>query len=325
MEGVFDAPMRALIAEAGGFDYAVSEFIRVSNQKIKASAIAKAIPELAGKRLGRAAALPVQVQLLGADPILLAETAIEACSAGARAIDFNFGCPSPTVIRRNGGSALLQNPSLIARILSETRKMLPAVVPVSAKIRLGWASPGEVFEIAQAVRDGGASWLTVHARTKKELYRPGVHWEPLLRLNEDLGIPVIANGDLFTLDDLEKCLAATACRHFMLGRGVLLDPFLGQIFSASLGIQRHPGILGAPEQDGTVSDLALAMRRFIELAEVYARNNGYVLSRAKQWLGLIRIIRPEHVPRALMTAIGKSRNIHDLMTILDRERTRQAE
>lgn len=154
MEGVMDPPMRALIADVGGFDYGVSEFVRVGQRVISAREILAAIPDLNGPVYGTAK-LPLQLQLLGDSPERMAATAIEGCLAGARAIDINFGCPAPTVLRCSGGAALLKSPSRLTEIVHAVRKALPTAIPVSAKVRLGWDDPGEVDAIAQAVQDGG--------------------------------------------------------------------------------------------------------------------------------------------------------------------------
>jgi tRNA-dihydrouridine synthase C len=233
MEGVMDAPMRALIADLGGFDYGVSEFVRVGQEAVTAQTILHEIPDLTGPVFG-SARLPLQLQLLGDEPELMAATAVEGCLAGARAIDINFGCPAPTILRRSGGAALLRTPCAITEIVSAVRKALPPVIPVSAKIRLGWDNPNDVDVIARAVEEGGANWITIHARTKQERYQPGVHWDAVARVKSRLSIPVVANGDLFTAEDVTRCIAETGCNHFMIGRGILKDPFLAHDIRASL-------------------------------------------------------------------------------------------
>jgi tRNA-dihydrouridine synthase C len=224
MEGAMDAPMRALIADLGGFDYGVSEFIRVKSEVIRAAQILRDIPDLNKPVFGTAkltTKLPLQLQLLGDSAELMAASAVEGCIAGARAIDINFGCPAPTILRHSGGAALLKTPCAITEIVGAVRTALPASISVSAKIRLGWQSADEVDAIARAVEDGGANWITIHARTKLEGYKPGVHWDAVARVKSRLSIPVIANGDLFTAADVTRCAAETGCSHFMIGRGIL--------------------------------------------------------------------------------------------------------
>src|SRR5262249_40055538 len=137
MEGVTDAPMRALLSERGGFTYCVSEFLRVSRDVPPARVFHEFLPELrSGCRTP--SGLPVHLQLLGGDSEKMAQSALLACQLGAGAIDINFGCPAPTVNRHDGGATLLKYPDRIREIVGAIRKAVPAEIPVSAKLRLGW-------------------------------------------------------------------------------------------------------------------------------------------------------------------------------------------
>src|SRR6185436_17754692 len=144
----------------------------------------------------------------------------------ATAIDLNFGCPARTVNRHDGGATLLKHPHRIREIVRAVREALPAHVPVSAKMRLGWDSIEPIRENAAMAAEGGASWITIHGRTRVAGYAPPIFWEPIGRIRESLGIPVVANGDTWTLDDFRRCRDATGCIHFMLGRGALANPDL---------------------------------------------------------------------------------------------------
>lgn len=310
MEGVMDAPMRALIADLGGFDFGVSEFVRVGQGVVYAQDILHDIPDLNGPVFGRAT-LPIQLQLLGDAPELMAGTAIEGCIAGARAIDLNFGCPAPTILRRSGGAALLKTPCAITEIVRAVRRALPAVIPVSAKIRLGWEDPNEVDAIARAVEDGGANWITIHARTKQEGYRRGVHWDAVARVKSRLSIPVVANGDLFTAEDVALCAAETGCSHFMIGRGVLNNPFLAHDVRAARSLPALrtdiPSLL--PDR------IRLGIERYIALTGDQAANSGFIPSRVKQWIGMVRDIS-DAVPRQVLTAVKHARTTAELLTLI---------
>ena len=310
MEGVMDAPMRALIADLGGFDFGVSEFVRVGQGVVSAKSILRDIPDLTGPVFG-SARLPLQLQLLGDSAELLAGTAIEGCIAGARAIDINFGCPAPTILRHSGGASLLRTPSNITEIVSAVRKALPAVIPVSAKIRLGWEDPNEVDAIARAVEDGGANWITIHARTKLEGYRRGVHWDAVARVKSRLSIPVVANGDLFTAEDVARCAAETGCFHFMIGRGILNNPFLAHDIrtSRSLPVLRMdiPSLL--PDR------IRLGIERYAALTRDQAANSGFIPSRVKQWIGMVRDIS-DAVPRQVLTAVKRARTTSELLMLI---------
>jgi tRNA-dihydrouridine synthase C len=313
MEGVMDAPMRALIADLGGFDYGVSEFVRVGQHVVTVKQILSEIPDLNGPVFGTAT-LPLQLQLLGDSPELMAASAIEACIAGARAIDINFGCPAPTILRHSGGASLLRTPQALTDIVSAVRKSLPAVIPVSAKIRLGWEDPNEVDVIARAVEDGGANWITIHARTKQERYQPGVHWDAVARVKSRLSIPVIANGDLFTAEDVDLCAKETGCAHFMIGRGILKNPFLAHDIRASRSLpllrQNIPSSL--PDR------LRLGIERYAWLTQDRAANTGFIPSRVKQWIGMVRDIS-DTVPRQVINAVKQARTTSELLTLIQEQ------
>ena len=104
-----------------------------------------------------------------------------ACDAGALGIDINFGCPAPTVNSHDGGATLLKYPHRIREIVRAVRDAVPSDLPVSAKLRLGWESIDDIYENARMAADGGASWITIHARTRAQGYQPPVYWRPYRR------------------------------------------------------------------------------------------------------------------------------------------------
>ena len=235
MDGVTDAPLRQLVGEWGVFDYAVSEFVRVSVDVLPAKVFPREVPELLNK--GRTVSgMPVHVQILGGDPDRMAKTAANAVKAGAKVIDINFGCPAPTVNRNDGGATLLQFPCRIRDVVRAVRDAVPEAIPVSAKVRLGWESIDDVFENARMVQEGGASWITIHARTRLQRYQPPVFWKQIDQARRQLSIPVVANGDIFTLDDFMRCRDETGCLHFMIGRGALARPSLAGEIRNELGL-----------------------------------------------------------------------------------------
>jgi tRNA-dihydrouridine synthase C len=247
MEGVTDAPMRALQGTAGAFTFAVSEFLRVAHHVPSAKVFVRHVPELRTDAR-TPTGLPVQVQLLGGDPGRMAEAAVVAHQAGATAIDLNFGCPAATVNRHDGGATLLRYPDRIRSIVRAVREALPRAVPVSAKLRLGWECVDDIFQNAAMAAEGGAAWITVHARTRTQGYAPPVFWPLVGRVRERLGIPVVANGDIRTLADFRRCREESGCRHFMLGRGALADPRLARRVAAQLGL-----VPPVPETDGPIN------------------------------------------------------------------------
>lgn len=275
MEGITDAPMRALQGATGAFSYAVSEFLRVSGSVLPAKVFRRDIPEFAAG--GRTpTGMPVQIQLLGGDPERMAKSALAAIRAGAKAIDINFGCPAPTVNRHDGGASLLKCPARIREIVSVMRAAVPLEMPVSAKLRLGWDSIDQIDENAAMAVEGGAAWLTIHARTRTQGYQPPVYWEPIRRVREALPVPVVANGDIRSLEDFYRCRDATGCRHFMIGRGALIDPLLPYQVASVLGI----GGRRVPER----ISWSTAMRELVCYTEYY-HDKAHIgmLLKLKQW------------------------------------------
>ena len=233
MEGLADWLLRDILTQAGGYDVAVSEFVRVAGPKMPPRSFRRVCPELwdGGKT---STGVPVIVQLLGSDPGLMAESAAQLVSLSPPGIDLNFGCPAPTVNRSGGGAVLLEDPALIGRIVAAVRQAVPATIPVSAKMRLGVSDTAKALECALAMQAGGASSLVVHARTRDEFYRPPAHWEWIARIREAVSIPVIANGEVWTLDDYRRCRQATGCDDVMIGRGAVANPLLARRIKAHL-------------------------------------------------------------------------------------------
>lgn len=262
MEGVTDAPMRSLLTEQGGFSYCVSEFLRVAQEVPPAKVYQKHIPEL-DYQWQTLAKTPVQIQLLGGDPERLSRAALLACELGASGIDLNFGCPAPTVNRSDGGATLLKYPQRIRAIVKCVRDHVPAHIPVSAKLRLGWDDSQSIFENAQMVVEGGADWMTIHARTRFQGYAPPVDWMRIGEVKKMVPIPVVANGDIWTFEDFLRCRDLTECEHFMLGRGAVVNPYLARRIAKELQINTASSDDNENEKNIPWKNL---INRFVEIA-----------------------------------------------------------
>ncbi len=230
VQGITDPIFRDLLTRLGGIDGCVSVFSRVSILPLPTRTLLRQCPEMGHAGRTRAGAV-VHLQLLGANPELLAETARRGAAGGAPAIDLNFGCPMGRVNRHDGGAALLRNPQRISRIIKVVRGALPSTVPISAKVRIGWSNPNDAPIIAKAVEDGGASWMTMHGRTREQVYDGRADWEAIGRARQAVQIPVIANGDIRNRVDLHNCASTTGCQHFMVGRGALARPEVFRLLS----------------------------------------------------------------------------------------------
>lgn len=238
MEGLADWLLRDVLTQAGGYDAAVCEFVRVSGPRMPLRCFRKVSPELShgGKT---PAGVPVVVQLLGSDPCLMAENAAHLASLSPPGIDLNFGCPAPTVNRSGAGAVLLDDPQRVESIVAAVRAAVPLDIPVSAKMRLGVRDPSLALDCARAIEAGGASSLVVHARVRDEYYRPPAHWAWIARIREALDIPVIANGEVWSLADYVRCLDETGCEDVMIGRGAVADPFLARRIKAYQAGETH--------------------------------------------------------------------------------------
>ena len=272
MEGLLDHGLRDTLTRVGGVDRCVSEFIRVTDQLLPERVFTRIVPELlTGCRT--AAGVPVRPQLLGSDPACLADNAARLATLGAEGVDLNFGCPAPTVNRHRGGAVLLDEPELVFRIVRAVRRAVPDTLPVSAKMRLGARDASRLLDNAQAIVDGGAAELVVHARTKADGYRPPAHWHRIAQVREAVPIPVVANGEVWTVEDARRCLATSGCDAVMLGRGLVADPGLALALR-----ERASG--------GWAELLPLVVRWWHGLADsVQPRHRP---GRLKQWLNLLR-------------------------------------
>ena len=283
MEGLLDFVLRDILTRVGGIDRCVSEFIRISDQLLPERVFTRIVPELCngGRTL---AGVPVRAQLLGSDPVCLAENAARLAGLGPAGIDLNFGCPATIVNRHGGGAALLDSPETIAAIVSAVRRAVPSQMPVSAKMRLGYHDDSRAVECALAIFENGADELVVHARTKAQAYRPPAYWERIADIRAAVRIPVVANGEIWNVDDARRCIEASGCNMLMLGRGAVTDPGLALAIKAALGADQATPVSWAR--------LLPLMADFwhIVCTQLDKRKRA---GRLKQWLNFLRRRFPE--------------------------------
>ncbi|HEY7885035.1 MAG TPA: tRNA-dihydrouridine synthase, partial [Cellvibrionaceae bacterium] len=223
MEGVVDHLVRDLLTRVGGIDQCVTEFVRVTEQRLPRRVFLRLAPEItSGNKT--ATGTPVKLQLLGGNAAALADNARRAVRAGSNAIDLNFGCPAKTVNKSDGGACLLREPERIYQIVRAVRQAVPDHISVSAKIRLGFDYREGYLDTARAAAEGGASELVVHARSKADGYKPPAYWECINEIRNSVDISVVANGDIWTLADYLLCRQRSGCRDVMIGRGLLACP-----------------------------------------------------------------------------------------------------
>lgn len=286
MDGITCAVYREVITSDGspssGVSLCVTEFVRVTANAVPTAVLRREVPELATGGV-TAAGVPIAVQLLGSNIDAMALTAQRAAELGARVVDLNFGCPAKTVNNHDGGASLLRTPCRIEAVVAAVRRAVPEHVPVSAKIRLGWSDASNVAELARAAEQGGATWLTIHARTRAQGYAPPVDWGAIGRAREAIAIPVVANGDLCTPEDVEACRRSSGCSAFMIGRAAMSDPWL---FRRLRGDGRGPIEPAA---------LLAMLHRYALALQRSGSTSRATLGKLKQWLRLGAAIRRELV------------------------------
>ena len=283
MEGLTDPLMRQILTQIAAdlgrpYDWSVSEFIRVTQTVLPAHVFYKYVPEL-HHDAKTASGTPIHIQLLGSEAQLMAENAVFACELGAPAIDINFGCPAKTVNSHRGGSVLLDEPEVMYQIISAVRQAVPSDIPVSAKIRLGYTDTSRMDDIKGAIDASGADWLTIHARTKTQGYKPPAYWEKIQGFNS-LDIPVIANGEIWNTEEAKLCIRQSGTSHLMLGRGAVTRPdLIAQV--DKIDVANDESLITSTL---LWSDLITHQIRFLQGE---AKNDVVLVGRYKQWLGML--------------------------------------
>lgn len=311
MEGLTDFHMRDVLTRIGGYDACVTEFIRVTDRLLPARTFLQACPEL---RLGgrTRAGTPVHLQLLGSDAAVLADNAARAAELGAPSIDLNFGCPAKTVNRHRGGAVLLDEPETVHAIVAAVRRAVPGAIPVTAKMRLGVRDRSRMLDNARGIEAAGAAALVVHARTKEDGYRPPAHWEAIAEIRSAVRLPLMANGEIWSVEEARRCQAASGCEDLMLGRGAVTLPALarqvrGEDFALPWSelLVLQGDFLAALEAAGRHSDA----ERF---GAVWTERGA--IGRYKQWLAMLT--RSWGEARSLFAAVKKLQTFVEVRQVL---------
>ncbi|ENA3445883.1 tRNA dihydrouridine(16) synthase DusC [Yersinia enterocolitica] len=274
MEGVLDSLVRGLLSEVNDYDLCITEFLRVVDQLLPTKSFYRLCPEL-HQQSRTSSGTQVRIQLLGQYPQWLAENAARAVELGSYGVDLNCGCPSKLVNGSGGGATLLKDPELIYQGAKAMREAVPAHLPVTVKIRLGWDSGERQFEIADAVQQAGATELAVHGRTKEDGYQAErINWQAIGEIRQRLAIPVIANGEIWDYQSAQECMKVTGCDAVMLGRGALNVPNLSRV------VKYNEPRMPWPE-------VVTLLQKYVQL-EKQGDTGLYHVARIKQWLGYLR-------------------------------------
>ena len=216
MDGYSDWPFRSLCRELGSA-MSYTEFVQVEK-------ILSRSKQPAAKLHYEEVERPITFQLYGDDPNKILEAALRVQDWGPNIIDINIGCPAKSVSHRGAGVGMMKSPLRIARTFTKLSAKLK--VPVTGKIRLGWERNKNYKLIARIVEECGGSLIAIHGRTKEQSYSGNANWDAIAEVKAAVKIPVIGNGDVKRVEDIERMKKYTGCDAVMIGRAALANPWI---------------------------------------------------------------------------------------------------
>ena len=249
---------------------------------------------------------PGWIQIFGHEPESMAEGAVKALEiSGAELLDINMGCPAPKIVRGGDGSALMRDPKQASAVI---RAVVDAVsVPVTVKFRKGWDEESvNYLDFARMVQDSGASAVTLHGRTRTQMYAGQADWDAIAQVKQTLRIPVIANGDVSSPEDARRILAHTGADGVMIGRGALGNPWL---FAQCQAMDDGKEIPSSPE---LVERLRTA-RVQIELARDYRGERIAMLEARKHLAWYVKGVRGTKKLKAKISGLTSLDQLEELL------------
>lgn len=219
MDGLSDLPFRSLARKLGSA-MSYTEFINARDVVFGHPHLKKRLTYLEAER-------PVVFQIFDSDPDLMIKAALRLAEYRPDIIDINMGCPAKSVSNRGAGVGLMRSPEKIAVIFRTLTRTLP--MPITGKMRLGWDEASRNYlDVARIVEDNGGQLLAVHGRTRVQGYGGCADWDAIAEVKQALSIPVIGNGDVRTVADIERMKRDTACDGVMIARAALTNPWIFQ-------------------------------------------------------------------------------------------------
>ena len=250
---------------------------------------------------------PIAVQLFDHRPAAMAEAARRAEASGAFLIDINMGCPVRKIARKGGGSGLIRDPDLAARIVAAVATAV--AIPVTVKTRLGWCgTSADPVAFGLSLQNAGAQALTLHGRTREQGFSGQADWAAIATVKRALAIPLIANGDITGPEAARRCLAATGADGVMVGRGTMGAPWLVGRIDAALSGRPIPPLPGPRQR------LALAAEQLDALVAAKGEQGLWIARKHMGWTcqgfagaaqlrhGLMRAATPEAARQLLARA-----------------------